>query len=123
MTVQIYMYCIYAEDIPSAVEFYANVLGLHQDTQIEGSPHFQVGESYLVIQKGHPPAHTPAAHLPVLALSVEDMDLVIERLEQNNISLVSGIEEHEDSRWIKFFDPAGNLIEVIEFYPTLMFGP
>lgn len=123
MTTQIYMTCLYTQDLHTLLHFYAEVIGLHLAPHQEGPPHLEVGDSYLIIQRGTPAKPADSGHLPALALVVEDLDQAIERLEENHIALLNGIEEHEDARWVKFYDPAGNLVELIELYRTLIFGP
>jgi len=46
---------------------------------------------------------------------VEDFDERLGRLEKHGITMPWGIEMNETSRWIIFNDPAGNLIELVQF--------
>ena len=106
---------VWAEDVPKTVHFYRDVLGLklfahhHEDI-----PHFKVGETYLAILKGKPiPAkESVPERFPLFAFGVGDLDVAVERLKSQGVELPWGIEENEDSRWVMFHDPAGNLIEI-----------
>ncbi len=105
---------LWAEDVPATAHFYRDVLGLNLLLQAGHDPHFQLDGIYLVIKKGHPaPAQEPP--FPVLALSVSDLQAMIARLEAHHVALPWGIEHNADSQWVKFSDPAGNLIEVVQF--------
>jgi len=56
---------------------------------------------------------------PMFALSVPDLDLAVEALRDAGVELPWGIEEcgspEPSSRYVMFRDPAGNLIEVVEW--------
>jgi len=55
----------------------------------------------------------------MFALSVPDLDLAVEALRDAGVELPWGIEEcgspEPSSRYVMFRDPAGNLIEVVEW--------
>ena len=80
--------------------------------------HFDLDGSYLVISQGTPaPAHdSPADRFPLLALAVPDLDAALQRLEAHAVLLPWGVESDLPSRWVMLSDPAGNLIELVEFY-------
>lgn len=108
---------IWAEDVPNTAHFYKDVLGLeHFSHHFDGSdrPHFKVGNTFLTILKGKPaPAEeSDPVRFPLFALGVEDLDAAVERLKAYGVDLPWGIEEGQGIRWVMFYDPAGNLIEL-----------
>ncbi len=108
---------VWAEDVAASVHFYRDVLGLELLSHHGSRPHFKVDGVYLTMLKGTP---TPAQNadrdpFPIFALSVEDLDGMTARLERHHISLSRGIEKDADGRWVIFHDPAGNLVELVQF--------
>jgi catechol 2,3-dioxygenase-like lactoylglutathione lyase family enzyme len=106
---------IWAEDVPKAAHFYRDVLGLELFAHHHGDiPHFKVGETYLTILKGKPipVEESVPERFPLFAFGVGDFDAAVERLKSHGVELPWGIEENGGSRWVMFYDPAGNLIEI-----------
>jgi len=107
---------LWAEDVPATAHFYRDALGLqllpHHDR-----PHFKVGDVYLTILQGKPVAAQGAIppHFPLVAFAVEDIDDAVERLKAQHIELPWEIEQDAGSRWVRFYDPAGNLVELVQF--------
>ena len=107
-------------DPPDDVEIIGIVVnekGAQRAIATEAVPHFDVNGVYLTILKGVP---TPAgnaepARFPLFALSVDDLDVMVSRLEKQHVEMPWGIENNAASRWIMFQDPAGNLIELVQF--------
>ena len=50
-----------------------------------------------------------------MAFAVDDLEAAIARLQAHGVELPWGIENDEVSRWVMFHDPAGNLIELVQF--------
>jgi catechol 2,3-dioxygenase-like lactoylglutathione lyase family enzyme len=121
METRIAVIALWAEDVPAAAHFYRDVIGLrlaaHHGGGTGGNPHFDVNGAYLVILKGRPvPAEEAAPErFPLVAFAVEDLDQALERLRAHRVALPWGIEADGHSRWAMFHDPAGNLIELVEF--------
>lgn len=106
---------VWAEDVLETAHFYREVLGLEFFPHHHGSyPHFKVGDTVLTIIKGKPsPAEdSDPERFPLFALGVGDLDAAIGRLRAHGVEMPWGIEENESSRWVMFYDPAGNLIEI-----------
>lgn len=106
---------IWAEDVPKTAHFYREILGLELLPHHHGDrPHFKVGDTFLTILKGKPIAaeNSTPERFPLFALRVDDLDATAERLQTHGVDLPWGIEEGQGSRWIMFYDPAGNLIEL-----------
>ncbi|MGD8565199.1 MAG: VOC family protein [Candidatus Bathyarchaeota archaeon] len=115
MIEKIEVICLWAEDVPKTAHFYKDVLGLkllphHHDLR----PHFKVGDAYLTILKGkpHPAEDSDPDRFPLFAFRVQDLDAAVERLQAHGVKLPWGVEGHNESRWVMFHDPAGNLIEL-----------
>lgn len=108
---------IWADDVPTTAHFYRDVLGLKLLDHHGDRPHFYLDGVYLTILKGRP---TPAqdaipARFPLFAFAVDDLDVAVERLLANHVELPWGIEQDNTSRWVMLRDPAGNLIELVQF--------
>ncbi len=116
--IRIAVVSLWAEDVPAAARFYRDVIGLrllaHHSHE---RPHFELGGAYLVILKGRLQSdlNPLPPRFPLIALAVPDLDSSVDRLRVNGVELPWGIEEGTDSRWVIFHDPAGNLIELIQF--------
>jgi catechol-2,3-dioxygenase len=117
MDVRVAVISLWAEDVPAAAHFYRDVVGLKLLHPAGSTPHFEIGGSYLVILKGKPhPAEDPVPdRFPLVAFAVDDLDAAVELLQAHQVDLPWGIEKDTGSRWVMFHDPAGNLIELVEF--------
>jgi catechol 2,3-dioxygenase-like lactoylglutathione lyase family enzyme len=108
---------LWAEDVPATAHFYRDVIGLKLLPHHGGRPHFDLDGVYLTILQGQPqPAQeaTPE-RFPLFAWVVDDLDGAIQRLHAHQIGMPWGIEGDARSRWVMFHDPAGNLIELVQF--------
>lgn len=108
---------LWAEDIAVAAHFYRGVLQLKLFSHHDGRLHFDINGVYLALIKGRAlPAQNPEPpRFPLFAISVDNLDAKVARLEKHGTVMPSGIETNETSRWIMFYDPAGNLIELVQF--------
>ena len=109
---------LWAEDVVKAAHFYRDVLGLKLLSHYEGSFHFDVSDVYLVLRKGHAISieSSDSSRFPLFAIAVDDLDERVDQLKKHDAVLPWGIESNETSRWIMFNDPAGNLIELVQFH-------
>jgi catechol 2,3-dioxygenase-like lactoylglutathione lyase family enzyme len=116
MDVRIAVVSIWAEDVSAAAHFYRDIIGLQLMVHHGGQPHFDLDGTYLTILEGRPvPAQDAVpSRFPIVAFSVPDLDAAIDRLCAHQVELPWGIEEGKTGRWVKFYDPAGNLIEMAE---------
>jgi catechol 2,3-dioxygenase-like lactoylglutathione lyase family enzyme len=103
-----------AENVAETAHFYRDVLGLPVIGHHGGRPHFQIGETILVILPGAPDL-PGGERFPRLAFAVDDLDGAVKNLQAYAIALPWGIEANPQSRWVMFSDPAGNLIELVQF--------
>ena len=108
---------LWAEDVPAAAHFYLDVVGLPLLPHHRDRPHFDLGGAYLVILKGRasPPQEGYPARFPQVAFAVDDLDESIDRLTAHRVAMPWGVERDAASRWVMFHDPAGNLIELVQF--------
>ncbi|HVN55399.1 MAG TPA: VOC family protein [Anaerolineaceae bacterium] len=109
---QIFAVSLLAEDLPAAVHFYRDVLGLRLLSHHGEKPHFDLGESYLVLLPGKPALSTE--RFPLVALRVDNLDEKVKVLEEHQVALPWGVETDGGSQWVMFHDPAGNLVELVE---------
>jgi catechol-2,3-dioxygenase len=116
MTAHLSVISLWAEDVQIAAHFYKDVLELPMPAHHAGTPHFELDGINLVILHGVPvPARD--AHperFPLFALTIDDFDAALKRLAAHQIALPWGIEHNSGSRWVMFYDPAGNLIELVD---------
>ena len=117
MASRIAVVSLWAEDVPATAHFYQDAIGLCLVSHQHERPHFDVGGCYLTILKGRPiPAQNAVPeNFPLIAIGVDDLDAAVERLQAQAIELPWGIEGDGSSRWVKFYDPAGNLVELVQF--------
>jgi catechol 2,3-dioxygenase-like lactoylglutathione lyase family enzyme len=108
---------IWAEDVALEAHFYRDVLGLKLLPHHGGRPHFDLGGYYLVILQRKPcPAQSlDSDRFPLVAFAVDDLNEAIDSLQKHQVVMPWGEESDEASRWVMFYDPAGNLIELVEF--------
>ncbi len=115
---QLKVVSIRAEDLPATVHFYRHVLGFNLVHHHEHHPSFELQNGvFLVIVQAQSKVEqiSGEAAFPVLAFEVDDLETAIKTLKSNNVALPWGVEERSGSRWVKFYDPAGNLIEIVQF--------
>jgi glyoxylase I family protein len=108
---------LWAEDIVQAAHFYRDVLGLPLGAHHGMTPHFNLANAILVIQPGETRSREAyqKTRFPEFAIRVDDLDQYLQRLEAHDVELLWGVESRPGSRWVMFFDPAGNLIELVEY--------
>ncbi len=110
---------VWAEDVPAAVHFYRDVLGLAEHPDHGRHPALKLNGSSLVILAGtpHPASNADPAQFPLFALAVDDLDRAVARLRTHDVALPDAIQQHGTVRWIMLNDPAGNLIELVQNHP------
>jgi catechol 2,3-dioxygenase-like lactoylglutathione lyase family enzyme len=107
-----------AEDVSTTVRFYRDVMGLHLMPHHGPRPAFDVGDgTYLVVVEGQPAPDQDAesSPFPLITFTVEDLDQAVAHLGDHDVELPWGVEQGEGSRWVIFRDPAGNLVEFVQF--------
>ena len=114
MKLKLAVVTLWVEDVNRTADFYRDILGLPLLTVDRGRPHFDLGGAYLVILPGQP-HKVEGPRFPVLAFAVGDLDAVVHHLKSQGVELPWGVEEDNDSRWVMFHDPGGNLLEIAQF--------
>lgn len=108
-----------ASKLKATAAFYQNVLNL-KPVDADNPYILNAGGSFIVIMEGKlaPPVDT-ARRWPLFALTVPSLDDALEQLRKADVALPWGIEEYGEpkpySRYVMFNDPAGNLIELVEW--------
>lgn len=51
----------------------------------------------------------------MVAFSIPELEPAIEKLHLHGVDLPWGMETNAADRWVMFRDPAGNLVELVEF--------
>ena len=76
MDIRIAVISLWAENVPAAVHFYRDVVGLPLLAHFEGDrPHFDLGGPILTILRGRPALPPdPEPRFPVVAFSIPDLD-------------------------------------------------
>jgi catechol 2,3-dioxygenase-like lactoylglutathione lyase family enzyme len=109
---------IWAPEVPQTAHFYRDVLGLEllADARHDHRPHFKVGDAFLVILHGepHPATDMQPEDFPLFAFRVRDLEAAVGRLQAHGVELPWGVKGAGKSRYIKFYDPAGNLLEITQ---------
>lgn len=118
MKLNIVVVTLWAENFDETVKFYKKVLGMndiHQESK--GIIHFKIDDILFTIMKGKPASATNSIipRFPIIAFSVEDIQKSFNVLKENKVELPWGVEESTAAKWIMFNDPAGNLIELVQF--------
>lgn len=107
-----------ASKINETIIFYKEVLGLK--TVGDNSNILDADGTFIIVMEGklEQPKQTQR-RWPLFALSTEDLKQTIQSLEQSKVDLPWGIEEfgspEPSSRYVMFYDPAGNLIEIVQW--------
>lgn len=117
MNFQIAVVGLWALDVPACAHFYRGVIGLELIPLHAGEhPHFNLSGSYLTIIQGHPAIPPdPEPRFPVVTFSIQDLDSAIEKLRFHGVDMPWGVESNASGRWVMFHDPAGNLVELVEW--------
>lgn len=109
---------LWADDVAASVHFYGDVVGLALLPHHGQRPAFDLGNgAHLAIIKGQPTEQGDSgeSRFPSIAFTVKDLDEAVEHLRNHGVEMPWGIETGPGSRWVLFYDPAGNLVEFAEF--------
>jgi len=107
--------CLWAENVPETAEFYGALLGLNESASAHGDRLSLILDgAVLFILKGKPRAAESDEPFPLFALSVDDLDEAASFLRDRGIKMPYGIEGSGRHRELQFYDPAGNLVELVQ---------
>lgn len=106
---------IWTDKMNETIDFYSRIIGLNRCTCSAyhmPPPHFELGDTFLVLLNGKLNIEEGSELFPVLAISVDNLENACKVLEENGVEVIKGIQEDESSRWTFCKDPGGNLIEL-----------
>jgi predicted enzyme related to lactoylglutathione lyase len=114
-----FIWCgVMVEDLQASVSFYRDVMGLRLLGKGEDWAHFDAGGGALFeLMSGGKAAPRPKStdqQSLVLGVRVDDLDRAMAELKQKEVEFVGEIGEFENTRWVGFSDPEGNLLEIKE---------
>jgi catechol 2,3-dioxygenase-like lactoylglutathione lyase family enzyme len=92
-------------DIEEALEFYGRIFELDLRGRVRGMAFLDMGDQFLALAEGDDPVADRHRHF---GLVVDDRERVRAALEEAGAKI-------EPSRGLRFRDPWGNLVEVVEY--------
>ena len=92
-------------DVDEAVEFYGRIFELELRGRVRGMAFLDMGDQFLALAEGDDPVADRHRHF---GLVVDDRGRVRRALEEAGV-------EVEPSRGLRFRDPWGNLVEVVQY--------
>jgi catechol 2,3-dioxygenase-like lactoylglutathione lyase family enzyme len=92
-------------DVDEAVDFYSRIFDLELRGRVRGMAFLDMGDQFLALAEGDDPVPDGRRHF---GLVVDDVPGVRRALKE------AGIEE-QPSRGLRFRDPWGNLVEVVQY--------
>jgi len=110
---------IRADNVPATVHFYQDVIRLRLLPHHGHHPTFDLEDgTYLVIVEGQPAPEQAAGEprFPAITFAVDDLNQAVEHLQAHDVDLPWGVEQTNENRWVLFRDPAGNLVEFVQFF-------
>ena len=106
------------QDLPAAVLFYRDILGLPLKRQGEGWAHFEAGGGALFeLYSGGEASDTPKDNhhqALVIGFLVDDLTASVADLQRRGVKFLAEIDGYRNQRWITFCDPEGNRLELKE---------
>ena len=91
-------------DVDEAVDFYGSIFDLELRGRVPGMAFLDMGDQFLALAEGDDPAADRHRHF---GLVVDDRGRVREALQRAGVEI-------EPSRGLRFRDPWGNLVEVVQ---------
>jgi catechol 2,3-dioxygenase-like lactoylglutathione lyase family enzyme len=92
-------------DVDKAVEFYGRIFELELRGRVHGMAFLDMGDQFLALAEGDDPVADRRRHF---GLVVDDSGRVRKALQEAGV-------EVEPSRGLRFRDPWGNLVEVVQY--------
>jgi lactoylglutathione lyase len=92
-------------DVDEAVEFYGRIFDLELRGRVRGMAFLDMGDQFLALAEGDDPVADRQRHF---GLVVDDRGRVRQALQEAGVEL-------EPSRGLRFRDPWGNLVEVVQY--------
>jgi lactoylglutathione lyase len=92
-------------DVDEAVDFYGRIFELELRGRVPGMAFLDMGDQFLALAKGDDPVPDRQRHF---GLVVDDRGRVRRALQEAGVEI-------EPSRGLRFRDPWGNLVEVVQY--------
>jgi lactoylglutathione lyase len=92
-------------DVDAAVEFYGRIFELELRGRVPGMAFLDMGDQFLALAEGDDPVADRHRHF---GLVVDDRGRVRQALQEAGVEI-------EPSRGLRFRDPWGNLVEVVQY--------
>jgi catechol 2,3-dioxygenase-like lactoylglutathione lyase family enzyme len=92
-------------DVDAAVEFYGRIFELELRGRVPGMAFLDMGDQFLALAEGDDPVADRHRHF---GLVVDDRGRVRQALQEADVEI-------EPSRGLRFRDPWGNLVEVVQY--------
>jgi lactoylglutathione lyase len=92
-------------DVDDAVEFYGRIFDLDLRGRVPGMAFLDMGDQFLALAEGDDPVADRHRHF---GLVVDDRGRVRQALQEAGVEI-------EPSRGLRFRDPWGNLVEVVQY--------
>jgi lactoylglutathione lyase len=92
-------------DVDEAVDFYGRIFELELRGRVPGMAFLEMGDQFLALAEGDDPAPDRQRHF---GLVVDDRGAVRNALQHAGVEI-------EPSRGLRFRDPWGNLVEVVQY--------
>jgi lactoylglutathione lyase len=92
-------------DVDEAVEFYGRIFELELRGRVPGMAFLDMGDQFLALAEGDDPVADRHRHF---GLVVDDRGRVRQALQEAGVEI-------EPSRGLRFRDPWGNLVEVVQY--------
>jgi len=108
---------IYSEDLAASQAFYEKYFGFEQTAQFsETEVYGTLGEIEVWIGGGYEKsANHEKSTRATMMLGVDSVGRLLKRLQADGVKTVQDepVEMQPGTFWIQFFDPAGNILEVL----------
>ena len=92
-------------DVDEAVDFYGRIFDLEVRGRVRGMAFLDMGDQFLALAQADPVDQDPGRHF---GLVVDDRGRVRDALQKAGVDI-------EPSRGLRFRDPWGNLVEVVQY--------
>ena len=109
---------VYVDDFSGNFEFYNEVLGLEKAYDMGGNGcYFNIGGNFgLILEGGNKSITIDRKTMRTsFVMEVESASAMYEKLKKAGVNLVqdSPVEMGKGEFWFQFFDPAGNILEIL----------
>ena len=105
-------------DLDKETAYYRDVIGFRLIRKNDGWAIFDAGGGVLFeLSEGGTPSGRPKTSEQqslVIGFRVEDLSQAVQMLQDRGVLFITEMEMYKSSRWIKFADPEGNVLELKE---------